>query len=158
MRIGIGFDVHKFKESRPLVLGGVEIPFKFGLMGYSDADVLIHAIIDAALGAAGMGDLGSHFPDSDEQYKDISSMVLLARTVDILADSGYGVVNLDTVIMLEEPRLESYKPEMEKMLAEALGIKIDQVNVKATTTEGLGFTGRKEGIAASAIVLIQKND
>lgn len=151
MRLGIGYDVHPLVAGRPLVLGGVEIPFERGLAGYSDADVLLHAVMDALLGAAGAGDVGRHFPDSDPQYKGVSSLFLLARVAQILAGQGLAVGNIDSVVVAQAPRLVPYIPQMELNIAGALGVAPGQVNVKATTTEWLGFTGRGEGIAAYAI-------
>ncbi|MFA4885240.1 MAG: 2-C-methyl-D-erythritol 2,4-cyclodiphosphate synthase [Desulfotomaculaceae bacterium] len=155
MRVGVGYDVHRLTPGRALVLGGVTIPYKKGLLGHSDADVLTHAIMDALLGAAGAGDIGRHFPDSDSQYKDISSMILLARVKGLLSEKGLKVVNIDTVIIAQEPRLASYMENMAANVAAALEIGTSQVNIKATTTEGLGFTGGGDGIAAYAIAMIE---
>lgn len=154
MRVGFGYDVHKIVEGRPLVLGGVNIPYEKGLLGHSDADVLTHAIMDALLGAAGAGDIGRHFPDSDRQYKGISSLILLSRVRDILAQKGLAVGNIDSVIVAQAPKLAPFMEEMKINVAEALRIKPAQVNVKATTTEGLGFAGSGEGIAAYAVAMI----
>lgn len=154
MRVGFGYDVHKIVEGRPLVLGGVNIPYEKGLLGHSDADVLTHAIMDALLGAAGAGDIGRHFPDSDRQYKGISSLILLSRVRDILAQKGLTVGNIDSVIVAQAPKLAPFMEEMKINVAEALRIKPAQVNVKATTTEGLGFAGSGEGIAAYAVAMI----
>ncbi len=154
MRIGIGYDVHRLVQSRPLVLGGVHIPYDKGLLGHSDADVLAHAACDALLGAAGLGDLGEHFPDSEEAFKGIYSIELLKRCRQLVYERGYGVVNMDAVIQAEAPKLNPYKKDMEKTMAEALGLTADRINIKATTTEGLGFVGRQEGIAAQCVVLI----
>lgn len=154
MRVGFGYDVHKMVEGRHLVLGGVDIPYKKGLLGHSDADVLTHAIMDALLGAAGAGDIGRHFPDSDGQYKGISSLLLLSRVRDILAQRGLTVGNIDSVIVAQAPKLAPFMEEMTINVAESLGIKPSQVNVKATTTEGLGFAGSGEGIAAYAVAMI----
>ncbi|HZK43001.1 MAG TPA: 2-C-methyl-D-erythritol 2,4-cyclodiphosphate synthase [Syntrophomonadaceae bacterium] len=154
MRVGIGYDVHRFSEGRKLILGGIHIPYHLGLLGHSDADVLIHAICDALLGAAALGDIGVHFPDNDLEYKDVNSMFLLSQVSKKLIDSGYSILNIDSTIIAEEPKLASYLPSMCAEIASALDIGIKQVNVKATTTEKLGFEGRAEGISAQAIVLI----
>lgn len=154
MRIGTGYDVHRLVKERKLILGGVEIANEYGLDGHSDADVLLHAIKDAMLGAAGLGDIGRHFPDTDAQFKGISSMVLLARVRDILAGIGYKVNNVDATIIAEKPKLAPYIPEMNANIAAMLKVEVEKVNVKATTTEGLGFTGRREGIAAQAVATI----
>ena len=155
MRIGIGYDVHRFSAGRKLILGGVEIPYELGLEGHSDADVLLHAIKDALLGAAALGDIGRHFPDTDEQYRGASSLLLLQRVKELLEEKGYSVHNLDATIIAEKPRLASYISQMNRTIADALGIDTGQVNIKATTTEGLGFTGRREGIAAQAVAAIK---
>ena len=152
--VGIGYDVHAFKEGRKLWLGGVEIPYEKGLDGHSDADVLIHAVIDALLGAACLGNIGIHFPDHDPQFKDISSLVLLAKTRLLLAEKGWRIVNIDAVVIAQEPRIASYVLRMREKMSEALRIPASQINIKGTTTEGLGFAGRKEGIAAQAVVSI----
>lgn len=154
MRIGQGFDVHAFTEGRPLVLGGVSVPHNRGLEGHSDADVLLHAICDALLGAAGLGDIGRHFPDNDAQYKDINSRILLQDVVAKLADMQLTVNNLDCTLVAQEPKLAAYIDSMQDNIARDIGIRPQQVNVKATTTEHLGFVGRKEGIAAFAVVLL----
>jgi 2-C-methyl-D-erythritol 2,4-cyclodiphosphate synthase len=154
MRVGTGYDVHRLVQGRPLVLGGVTIPHEKGLLGHSDADVLVHAACDALLGAAGMGDLGEHFPDSDDAYKGIYSIELLKRCRQLIHEEGFVVVNLDGVIMAQAPKLNPYRKDMEKTMAEALGVPTDRINIKATTTEGLGFAGRQEGIAAQCVVLI----
>jgi 2-C-methyl-D-erythritol 2,4-cyclodiphosphate synthase len=154
MRIGIGYDVHRLVQGRPLVLGGVHIPHDKGLLGHSDADVLVHAACDALLGAAGLGDLGEHFPDSDEAFRGIYSIELMKRCRQLVHERGYGVVNMDAVIQAEAPKLNPYRKDMEKTMAEALGLSADRINIKATTTEGLGFVGRQEGIAAQCVVLI----
>lgn len=156
MRVGFGYDVHKLVEGRPLILGGVTVKHKFGLVGHSDADVLIHAVIDALLGAAGLGDIGAHYPPTDAAYKDISSIILLERTANTLKDSGYVLSNIDATIVCESPKLSPYIPTMVDNLAKTLGSTQSHVNVKATTTEGLGFAGHKEGIAAYAVALITK--
>lgn len=156
IRIGLGFDTHPFDTERPLILGGVEIPFAVGLSGYSDADVVTHAIIDALLGAAGAGDIGEHFPDTDERYKGISSLELLAEVKKLLDKEEYSVVNIDAVVVLEEPKLGKFRNQMILSLAKILEVPENCLSIKATTTEGLGFTGRGEGIAAQAVVLIEK--
>ncbi|MFX4263008.1 2-C-methyl-D-erythritol 2,4-cyclodiphosphate synthase [Pelotomaculum propionicicum] len=155
MRVGIGYDVHKMVEGRALVLGGVKIPYEKGLLGHSDADVLAHAVIDALLGAAGEGDIGKHFPDSDMRYKGISSLILLAKAKELLAARGFEILNIDSVIVAQEPKLAPYKKEMADNIAETLGISAGLVNVKATTTEGLGFTGAGDGIAAYAVTMLR---
>ena len=156
MRIGSGYDVHKLVEKRKLILGGVEIPYEKGLLGHSDADVLIHAIMDALLGAAALGDIGKHFPDSDDNFKNISSLVLLQNVCLLLKNSGYTTINIDSTIIAQRPKLAAYIDLMRSKIAEALEISVDSVNVKATTEEGLGFTGSGEGIAAQAVCLIEK--
>lgn len=157
MRIGIGYDVHRLQSGRKLVLGGVIIPHPTGLLGHSDADVLSHAVGDALLGAAALGDLGQHFPDNDERFKDANSLDLLASISALLKQAGYKVINIDSVIVAQAPRLAPYIPSMRSNIAAALGISTEQVSVKATTTEKLGFEGRQEGISAQAIVLIEEN-
>ncbi len=154
MRIGNGYDVHKLVENRKLILGGVEIPYEKGLLGHSDADVLVHAIMDALLGAAALGDIGKHFPDSDPQYKGISSMKLLAHVRELLEQNGYLVGNIDSTIVAQAPKLAPFLPQMMENIADVLGIDVSQVNVKATTEERLGFTGSGEGIAAQAVCLL----
>jgi 2-C-methyl-D-erythritol 2,4-cyclodiphosphate synthase len=148
IRIGNGFDVHEFKEDRDLIIGGVKIDYPLGLYGHSDADVLTHAVMDALLGAAGKGDIGRHFPDTDKQYKGISSLILLKKVVSII--SPYLVNNIDVTIIAQEPKMAPFIPQMEKNLSDIIGVSLDQINIKATTTEKLGFTGRKEGIAVLA--------
>jgi 2-C-methyl-D-erythritol 2,4-cyclodiphosphate synthase len=155
-RSGTGYDVHRLADDRPLILGGVSIPFNKGLLGHSDADVLIHAIIDALLGAASLGDIGRHFPDTDDSYKDISSMRLLREVNNLLESGGYVIGNIDATIIAEYPKLAPYIWPMRRCIASVLGLNIGQVNVKATTTEGLGFAGRQEGIAAHAVASICK--
>jgi len=155
MRAGIGYDVHPLVKGRPLVLGGVRVPFARGLSGHSDADVLVHAIIDALLGAAALRDIGTHFPDTDPQYEGISSIILLQRIGDMLCDRGFRVENVDATIVAEQPRLAGYIDEMCRNVSEALAISRDQVSVKASTSSGLGFLGRGEGIAAHAAALIE---
>lgn len=156
MRVGIGYDVHRFAYDRKLILGGVEIPFEMGLDGHSDADVLVHAIMDALLGAAALGDIGKHFPDTDRSYKNISSIILLRKVGDVLAEKGYAIENIDSVIVCQKPKLREYIDRMRAVLAECLCLDIDQVSVKATTEEGLGFTGCMEGISAKAVCLLEK--
>lgn len=156
MRVGLGFDAHAFREGRRLVLGGVEVPHARGLEGHSDADVLAHAVMDALLGAVGERDIGFHFPDDDPRYEGISSMHLLGRVVELVQEKGYRVVNLDCVVVAQEPRLSPYVEEMRRNLAEQLGLGWDEVSLKPTTTEGMGFTGRGEGIAAMAVVLVER--
>jgi len=156
IRIGQGLDVHKLVPGRPLVLGGVAIPFDRGLAGHSDADVLVHAICDALLGAAALGDIGQHFPDTDPVYKDVNSLVLLAETGKLLTQKGYTVGNLDAVVIAQVPKIAPYREQMETTVARTLDIDREQVSVKATTTEGLGLFGREEGIGALCTVLIQK--
>lgn len=151
-RVGTGYDVHQLVPERKLILGGVEIPHPVGLLGHSDADVLLHAIKDALLGAAGLGDIGKHFPDTDAKYKGISSMILLEETGIIIARAGWQITNIDATIMAEKPKIAPYKEEMRANIARVLQMGIDQVNIKATTTEKLGFVGREEGIAAQAVV------
>ncbi|MBO8136910.1 MAG: 2-C-methyl-D-erythritol 2,4-cyclodiphosphate synthase [Desulfotomaculum sp.] len=154
MRVGIGFDVHRLEPGRPLIVGGVDIPYSRGLMGHSDADVLVHAVMDALLGAAGKGDIGRHFPDDDETYKGISSLELLRQVREIIAAAGYRVNNIDAVIIAQAPRMSPHIRKMEENIARVLEIEVEKVNVKATTTEKLGFTGEGKGIAAQAVVLI----
>ena len=158
MRIGQGYDVHKFAENRRLILGGVDVPYEKGLLGHSDADVLLHAIMDALLGAAALGDIGKHFPDTDPEYEGISSLKLLDCTCLKLREAGYEIVNIDSTVIAQRPKLASYIDEMRKNIAEACDIEIGAVSVKATTEEGLGFTGRGEGISATAVVLIQSSE
>jgi len=156
MRAGIGYDVHRLVEGRKLILGGVEIEFERGLSGHSDADVLSHAIGDALLGAASLGDLGRHFPDSDERYKGISSLRLLEEIRSKLMDKGFGIINIDATIVAQVPKLAPYIEKMRKMLSDTLKIPLEDLSVKATTTEGLGFAGKGEGIACYAIVSLEK--
>ncbi|HQN19252.1 MAG TPA: 2-C-methyl-D-erythritol 2,4-cyclodiphosphate synthase [Syntrophobacteraceae bacterium] len=156
MRVGFGYDVHAFALDRRLVLGGVEIPHTHGLLGHSDADVLLHAICDALLGAAGQGDIGRHFPDSDPAYKGISSLVLLQQTVSLIKKCGYAIRNIDTTLVLQKPRIAPYVPQMVTQISRMTGLAESCINVKATTTERLGFTGREEGIAACAVALLEK--
>ena len=156
MRIGLGYDVHRLVEGRKLIIGGVEIPNEKGLLGHSDADVLIHAIMDAILGAAALGDIGKHFPDTDEKYKGISSIKLLNYVFVLIDNKGYCIINVDATIVAQKPKMRPYIDDMRKNISHALNISIDDVNVKATTEEGLGFTGSQEGISAQAICLINK--
>lgn len=156
MRIGQGYDVHRLVEDRKLILGGVDIPYEFGLLGHSDADVLTHAIMDALLGAAGMGDIGRHFPDTDPEYTGVDSLKLLAAVVKKLAEAGWEIGNVDSTVVAQRPKLASYLPLMQQNLASVMGVQPDQVNVKATTEEKLGFTGSGEGMAAQAVVLLIK--
>ena len=154
IRIGHGYDVHRFAEKRKLILGGVEIPYEYGLLGHSDADVLAHAIMDALLGAAALGDIGKHFPDTDEAYSGADSMLLLRGVCRILAENGYEIGNIDSTVIAQKPKLRGYIDDMRAHIAQACGIDIDYVSVKATTEEKLGFTGRLEGISAHAVCLI----
>ncbi|MDA8336501.1 MAG: 2-C-methyl-D-erythritol 2,4-cyclodiphosphate synthase [Peptococcaceae bacterium] len=155
MRIGFGYDVHRLVDGPPLVLGGVAVPYQRGLKGHSDADVLVHAVMDALLGAVGEGDIGAHFPDTDPEYKGIASTDLLYRVGSLLARKGYTVGNIDATVVAEKPILAEYLPRMRQTIARVLGISSGQVNVKATTTEGLGFCGRGEGMAAYAVALLE---
>lgn len=154
MRIGMGYDVHKLVEGRNLIMGGVNIPFHLGLLGHSDADVLLHAIMDALLGAASLGDIGKHFPDTDDKFKGASSIKLLSEVNKLLLDHNYKIVNIDSTVIAQRPKLAPFIYEMRVNISAALGISIDQINVKATTEEGLGFTGNGQGISAQAICLI----
>jgi 2-C-methyl-D-erythritol 2,4-cyclodiphosphate synthase len=154
-RVGMGYDVHPFVENRPLILGGITIPHYHGLAGHSDADCLVHAICDALLGAVAAGDLGQHFPDTDPQYQGIASLVLLERVTAIVARKGWKITNIDATIVVQTPRVASYRAQMEERIAATVGVEHERVNIKATTTEGLGFTGRNEGIAAYAVVLVE---
>ena len=154
MRIGQGYDVHKLVTGRKLILGGVEVPYEKGLLGHSDADVLTHAVMDALLGAAGLGDIGRHFPDSDPAYAGADSLGLLAAVMEKLAAAGWQVGNVDATVIAQRPKLANHLPRMEQNLARTMGVSPGQVNVKATTEEGLGFTGSGEGIAAQAVVLL----
>ena len=156
MRIGHGYDVHRLAEDRPLILGGVEIPYDLGLLGHSDADVALHALMDALLGAAALGDIGRHFPDSDPAYKGASSLALLAHVAGLLEKEGFRVQNADLTIIAQRPKLAAYIPQMVQAIARTLGVDPSQINVKATTEEGLGFTGQGQGIAAHAVALIEK--
>jgi 2-C-methyl-D-erythritol 2,4-cyclodiphosphate synthase len=155
MQIGIGYDVHRLVTGRPLILGGAKIPFEKGLQGHSDADVLVHAVCDALLGSVGLGDIGQHFPDTDPQYKDISSLKLLARTSAMVRRQGFAVQNIDTIIFAEAPQIDPYRETMQKNLARAVEVAPSCINIKATTTEGLGPIGRGEGIGAMSVVLVK---
>ena len=157
IRTGLGYDVHQLVEGRDLWLGGIKIPHTLGLLGHSDADVLIHAICDALLGAANMRDIGYHFPDTSADTLDIDSKILLKKTVDLIATKGYQIGNIDATICAERPKINPHVPSMKACLAEVMGIDEDDISIKATTTERLGFTGREEGISAYAVVLIEKN-
>lgn len=158
MRIGYGFDIHQLVEGRKLILGGIEIPFEKGLLGHSDADVLLHAITDALLGALALGDIGKHFPDTDPKFKDADSRVLLRHCYKLILDKGYELANLDATVVAQRPKLIGFIPEIRATIATDLGVETDQVSVKATTSEKLGFVGREEGISATAVVLIQKKE
>ena len=155
MRSGIGYDVHRLVAGRKLVLGGTDIPYEKGLLGHSDADVLVHSVCDALLGAAGLGDIGLHFPDSDPKYKNISSLTLLAQTNVMVREKGFSICNIDTIIFAEAPKIGPYRKSMQENLAAAVNIDPDCVNIKATTTEGLGTIGKGEGIGAMCVVLIE---
>ncbi|MDO4601111.1 MAG: 2-C-methyl-D-erythritol 2,4-cyclodiphosphate synthase [Eubacteriales bacterium] len=154
MRVGMGYDVHRLTEGRKLILGGVEIPWEKGLLGHSDADVLVHAVMDALLGAAALGDIGKHFPDTDPAYKGISSILLLRHVTELLKKNGYAIGNVDATVIAQKPKMAPHILKMRENMAEAMGISIDCLNIKATTEEGLGFTGKEEGIAAQAICLL----
>ena len=156
IRVGHGYDVHRFAEGRKLILGGVEIPYELGLSGHSDADVLIHALMDAMLGAAGLGDIGKHFPDTDNKYKGISSMILLKKVKELIEEEGYSLSNADITVVAQKPKLAPYIDQIKKNIALALCTDVSDINVKATTEEHLGFTGRLEGISSHAVVLISK--
>lgn len=151
MRVGMGYDVHKLVEGRDLIIGGVKIPHTLGLLGHSDADVLLHAISDALLGAAALGDIGKHFPDTDPQYKGASSIMLLERVGELVSEKGFVIENIDATIIAQKPKMRPHIPEMEQNIAKALKIDVSQINVKATTEEGLGFTGTEAGISSQAI-------
>ena len=156
MRIGHGYDVHKLVEGRKLILGGIEVPHTLGLLGHSDADVLTHAIMDALLGAAALGDIGQHFPDNDDRYLGADSTVLLRHVMELIQEKGYRIGNLDATIIAQKPKLMPYLPLMRKKLAEVMGIREDRLNLKATTEEHLGFTGRQEGISAHCVCLLEE--
>lgn len=157
IRVGFGYDVHRLVEGRELWLGGILLEHELGLLGHSDADVLVHAICDALLGAANMRDIGYHFPDNAGEFKNIDSKILLAKTIDLIATKGYRVGNIDATVCAERPKLKAHIPHMQETLAHVMGIDVDDVSIKATTTETLGFTGREEGISAYATVLIEKD-
>jgi len=156
-RTGIGFDAHALAEGRPLVIGGVRIPHSRGLLGHSDADVLAHAVMDAILGALALGDIGEHFPDTEDEFEGANSLELLSRVQKMIEDKGYCCENLDSIIIAEKPKLKTYIGEMRENIASVLKINVDQLSIKATTTEHMGFTGREEGIVAQAIVLLKSN-
>ncbi|MCK6255166.1 2-C-methyl-D-erythritol 2,4-cyclodiphosphate synthase [Fictibacillus sp. KIGAM418] len=156
IRVGQGYDVHQLVEGRPLIIGGITIPYEKGLLGHSDADVLLHAVTDALLGAAGEGDIGKHFPDTDEAFKDADSKKLLQESWEFVKNKGYILGNVDCTIIAQKPKMAPYIEEMRSVIAGIFGAETDQINVKATTTEKLGFTGRSEGIAANAVILITK--
>jgi 2-C-methyl-D-erythritol 2,4-cyclodiphosphate synthase len=156
MRVGFGYDVHPFVPGRPLILGGIKIPYLFGLEGHSDADVLVHAICDALLGAVAEGDIGRHFPDTDAQYRHIQSTILLKKVLTKVREKGFRPVNIDATVVAQKPKLSEIIPRMVKEIADVLEIEAERVNIKATTTEGLGFTGREEGIAAYAVALVEE--
>jgi 2-C-methyl-D-erythritol 2,4-cyclodiphosphate synthase len=157
MRVGFGYDVHALVKGRPLILGGVKIPYLLGLQGHSDADVLIHAISDALLGAISAGDIGKHFPDTDPQYKNIQSTILLKKVMIMMKEKGFHILNIDTTILAQKPKLSDHIPRMVKEIADTLEIETERVNVKATTSEGLGFAGRGEGIAVHALALVEED-
>ncbi len=156
IKIGHGYDVHRLTQGRKLILGGVEIPYELGLLGHSDADVLTHAVMDAVIGALGLGDIGKHFPDSDTKYKGISSLLLAKNCADMLRASGYSLSNIDATVIAQRPKLAAYINMMKENLADIFGIPTERINIKATTEEGLGFTGNGDGIAAHCVVLITK--
>jgi len=157
MRVGFGYDVHPMVEGRPLILGGIKIPYLYGLQGHSDADVLLHAISDALLGAIAEGDIGTHFPDTDPQYKNIRSTILLKKVMTKTREKGFHILNIDATILAQRPKLSDHIPRMVKEIADVLEIEAGKVNVKATTSEGLGFAGRGEGISAYAVALVEEN-
>jgi 2-C-methyl-D-erythritol 2,4-cyclodiphosphate synthase len=157
MRVGFGYDVHPLVEGRPLILGGIKIPYLYGLQGHSDADVLLHAISDALLGAVAEGDIGRHFPDTDPQYKNIRSTILLTNVMTKIREKGFHILNIDATILAEKPKLSDHIPRMVKEIADVLEIETGRINVKATTSEGLGFVGRGEGIAAYAVALVAED-
>lgn len=158
MRIGSGYDVHRLCEGRPLVIGGVTIPYELGLLGHSDADVLVHAIMDSLLGAAALGDIGRHFPDTDATYKNISSLELLNKVKELIEDKLYFIENIDATIIAQKPKMAPHIPAMIEKISKTLGIREDQINIKATTEEGLGFTGEEKGISANSICLLTSVD
>ena len=156
MRIGFGYDVHKIADNRKMIIGGVEIPFEKGLLGHSDADVLVHAIMDSILGALALGDIGRHFPDTDQEYKDISSIDLLSRVYKLMDEKGYCIGNIDGTIVAQRPKMAGYIEEMRKIISKTLNMSIDDINVKATTTEWLGFVGKEEGISSYSVCMLKK--
>lgn len=156
LRVGLGYDVHAFADGRRLVVGGVEVPSERGLMGHSDADVLVHALMDAILGAMREGDIGKHFPDTDAEYAGVSSIGLLARVAGLMRERGWRLLDADTVLVMEAPKIAPFREEMRGRIAAALGVDVERIGVKATTTEGLGLTGRREGAAAQAVVLLER--
>ncbi|MCZ2460598.1 MAG: 2-C-methyl-D-erythritol 2,4-cyclodiphosphate synthase [Chitinophagales bacterium] len=158
LRIGFGIDFHKLAEGRPFWLGGIKIPYHKGAVGHSDADVLLHAVCDAMLGAACLGDIGVHFPDTNMEYQGIDSKILLQKTVELIRKEHYSVVNIDSTVCLESPKIRPYIDEMRKVISDITGIKVNEVSIKATTTEKMGFVGREEGLVAYATVLLQKDD
>lgn len=158
MRIGIGYDVHKLVDDRKLFIGGIEIPYEKGLLGHSDADVLIHAIMDSILGALALRDIGYHFPDTDNEYKDIDSKILLKRVYEIMKTKNYKIGNIDSVIACQKPKLAPYIDDMKKVIAEILNTDVENISIKATTTEKLGFIGRGEGISSEAVCLLERDD
>ena len=155
MRIGMGYDVHRLVEDRDLIIGGEKIEYEYGLLGHSDADVLLHAIMDALLGAAALGDIGTHFPDTDERYRGISSVRLLAYVDQLLEENGFSVGNIDATIIAQRPKMAPYIPKIRENIANTLGLELNQVNIKATTEEGLGFTGSGDGISAQAVCILE---
>ncbi|TDT69867.1 2-C-methyl-D-erythritol 2,4-cyclodiphosphate synthase [Hypnocyclicus thermotrophus] len=157
-RIGNGYDVHKLVENRKLILGGVEIPYEYGLLGHSDADVLIHAVMDALLGALALGDIGQHFPDTDEKYKGISSIELLKHVNKLIVSKGYEIVNIDSIIVMQKPKLKGYLFEMRENISKVVDIEIENINIKATTEEKLGFTGNGNGVKSYAVVMLKKSN
>lgn len=157
MRIGQGYDVHKLVKGRKLILGGVQVNHEYGLLGHSDADVLLHAIMDSILGATALGDIGKHFPDNDMKYKNANSLDLLKQTNDIIRKANFKIINIDSTIIAQQPKLQPYINKMRENIANVCNLNINQVSVKATTEEGLGFTGKKEGIAATAVTLVENN-
>ncbi len=156
MRVGMGYDVHRLVKDRPLIMGGVTIPYEKGLLGHSDADVLLHAIMDSILGAAALGDIGRHFPDTDAKYEGISSLALLKYVAQLISQNGYHIINIDSTIIAQKPKMSPYILQMRENISDALNLPIDAINVKATTEEGLGFTGSGEGISAQCICLIER--
>jgi len=158
IRIGQGFDVHEFCDNRKLIIGGIEIPYEKGLLGHSDADVLLHAICDSLLGALALGDIGIHFPNTDPKFAGIDSKKLLKHVYELIRENGFKLVNLDSTLLLEKPKIAKYVPVMQKIIAEILEVEIDRISIKATTTEKLGFVGRKEGVAALSVALLIKEN